>query len=126
MKIFIVFLALLIVNISVLTYKSDYDRYTYLQRTLDNIAFESAEIAIWGGVEEANRHAEEFLNYTVLSLKNIKIKNSACFVYYEDEVAIAIISIDVENLFRFPRLPVTTITAERSLLKFNLQKSKIL
>jgi len=115
MKIFIVFVALLIVNISISTYKADYGRYIYLQRALDNIAFESAQIAIYSGENEANKHAEELLNYTILSLKNIKVKNFASFVYFEDEVAIAIISVDIESLFRFPRLPLTTITAERRL-----------
>ena len=110
-------MALLIVNISILTYKADYDRYVYLQRALDNIAFESAEIAIFTGEEEANRYAEELLNYTILSLKNVKIKNSVCLVSYEPEekLTVAFISIEVENLFRFPRLPLTTISAERKL-----------
>ena len=110
-------MALLIVNISILTYKADYDRYVYLQRALNNIAFESAEIAIFTGVEEANRHAEELLNYTILSLKNVKVKNPVCLISYEHEekIAVAFVSIEVENLFRFPRLPLTTITAESRL-----------
>ena len=122
MKIFIVFMALLIVNISIFTYKADYSRYTYLQRALDNIAFETAEIAMFADEEEARRHAEELLNYTIRGLKNVKVKNPVCIVSYEDEeeIAIVVISINVENLFRFPRLPITTITAEQRI--FSNQK----
>jgi hypothetical protein len=117
MKIFIVFMGLLLVNISIFTYKADYGKYTYLHRALDNIAFESAELLMFTrDEEEAQIYAEELLNYTILGLKNVKIKNSICMVSYEhEEIAVAFISIDVENLFRFPRLATTTITAEQRL-----------
>jgi hypothetical protein len=118
MKIFIIFLGLLLVNISIFTYKADYSRYTSLCRALDNIAFESAELLTFtGDEEEAQRHADQLLNYTIKDLKNIKVKNSVCIVSYknEDEIATAFISIDVEKLFRFPHSQVTNIKAEARL-----------
>ena len=117
MKIFIVFLGLMLVNISIMSYKGDFEKYVYLHRALDNIAFECVEIVARGADgDEAKRYADELLEYTVKSLKNIKIRNYNCEVYYEDEFAVARVSIDVENLFRFPFSPTTSIVAERKIL----------
>jgi hypothetical protein len=116
MKIFIVFIGIMLINVSILSYKGDYAKYAYLHRALDNIAFECAEIVASGMDEnDAQSHAYELLEYTIKSFKNIKVKNYKCEVYYEDEFAVASIKMDVENLFRFPFSPVTSIVAERKL-----------
>ena len=116
MKIFIVFIGLLLVNISILSFNADYGKYTYLHRALENIAVESAEFAaISGSDTDARMYAEELLAHTLSSLKNTKLRNYRCEVYYDGEFAVARISMDVENLFRFPFSPVTNIVAEREL-----------
>ena len=113
MKIFIVFLGLLLVNVSIMTYKGDYGKYIYLHRALDNIVFECAEFAAHGADEnEARTYAEELLDYTIKNLKNVKASDYRCEVYYQDEYAVARVRLDVENLFRFPSVPVTSIIAE--------------
>jgi len=117
MKIFIVFLGLMLVNVSIISYKGDYWKYVYLHRALDNIAFESAEIAAQGADEsEAQRYAEELLKHTIKNLRNIEIKSYICGVDYEGGYVVALIKMDVENLFRFPFSPVTSIIAERKLI----------
>ena len=117
MKIFIVFLGLLFVNVSVLSFKADYGKYAYLHRALDNIAFECAELIAQGVHEaETQEYAEELLAYTIKNLSNIKIRNYRCEIFCEDEYAAALIRMDVEKLFRFPFSPVTSIVAERKLI----------
>ena len=114
MKIFIVFLGIMLVNVSIMSYKADYGKYMYLHRAIDNIALESAEIVAWGADEnEAQRYAEESLEYTIKNLRNIKIKSHRCEVYFEGDYAVVSIKMDAENLFRFPFSHVTSIIAER-------------
>ena len=115
MKIFIVFAGLLVLNTSMMCYKADYERYMYLYRALDNIAFESVESAVLEGAEEALVHAEQLLDYTLKSLKNIKIRDYVCEVHYREGYMTAFIRIDVENLFRFPFYPVTSIAVQRKM-----------
>jgi len=117
MKIFIVVLGFMLVNVSIMSYKSDYAKFEYIQRTLENIAFESAEIAALGGDEnEAQSYAEELLEYTTKNLRNVKVKSYRCEIFFEDEYSVAFIKLDVEKLFRFPFSPVTSIIAERKLV----------
>ena len=115
MKIFIVFAGLLVLNTSVMCYKADYERYKYLHRALDNIAFESVESAVLEGAEYARIYAGQLLDYTLKSLKNIKIRNYVCEVYYDEGYMTAFVRIDVENLFRFPFYPVTSIAVQRKM-----------
>ena len=116
MKIFIVFAGLLLVNISILSFKTDFGKYAYLHRALDNIAFECVGIAALGGDgDEAQRYANELLEYTVKNFGNINVRSYSCEVYFEDESVVALIRMDVENLFRFPFSPVIGIVAERKL-----------
>jgi len=114
MKIFIICLGLLLVNVSIMSYRADYGRYVSLHRALDHIAFESAEMVAWGtDVNEARQYAEALLRYTMNKLRNIEVINYSCEVYYDGEFVVALIRMDVENLFRFPFSPVTSIVAER-------------
>ena len=100
-----------------MSYKADYGKYVYLHRALDHIAYESAEMAADGADEsEAWQHAEELLRHTVKNLNNIKIRNYRCAIDHHGEFVIARIRMDVENLFRFPFLPVTSIVAERKMI----------
>jgi len=120
MKIFIIFLGLMLVNVNIMSYKADYGKYVYLHRALDHIAFESVETAVQSAdADEAQRYAEELLEYTIKNLRNIKIRNYRSEVYYQDDFAVALIRMDVENLFRFPFSPVTSIIAERKLIVFS-------
>jgi hypothetical protein len=114
MKIFIVVLGLMLVNVSIMSYKNDYAKFEYIQRVLENIAFESTEIAALSGDEnEAQRYAEELLEYTIKSLRNTKIKGYRCDVYFDGDNAVVWIRMDVEKLFGFPFSSVTSIVAER-------------
>jgi len=115
-KILIVFLGIMLVNISIMSYNSDYGKYTYLQNALDNIAFESAEVAVQtGDTVEAKLYAKGLLEYTIKNLRNIKIRDYKCEVYYQGEFATAYIKIDVEGLFRFPFSQIMSVTAERKI-----------
>jgi hypothetical protein len=118
MKVFIVFLGLMLVNTCLLSYKSDYGKYIYLHRALDNIAFECAEMAAYGADEnEARIFANGFLEYTVRNLKDIKVRDYTFDIYYEDGFAVAYIRMDVENLFRFPLPSETSIIAQRKIIE---------
>jgi len=117
MKIFIVFLGLMLINTSIISYKTDYGRYVYLLKALDNIALECAEIAAQDP-DEARVLANEMLEYTVNNLKNIKIRNYSYEVALNDSHAAVFVRIDVEKLFRFPYSPVTSIIAERKSLAY--------
>jgi len=117
MKILIVFMGLLLINVSIMSFKGDYGRYAYLARTLDNIAFECAEMAVQSEDEiEAKRYAEALLEYTRKNLENIEIRNCRCEVYFEGGFAVTRVRMDVKNLFRFPFSPVTSVIAERKLI----------
>ena len=117
MKILIVFAGLLLVNVSIISYQGDFGKYAYLLRTLDEIAIECAEIAARGADgDEAQRYADELLEYTVKNLGNINVRSYRCEVYFEGESVVALIRMDVENLFRFPFSPVTGIIAEHKLI----------
>jgi len=117
MKIFIVFLGLLLLNVSIMTYKADFGKYAYLCRVLDNVAFESAELISRGAdVYEAQMYAEDLLEYTVSNFQNVKISKYICEVYYEGNFAVAVIRVDAENLFRFPFSHKTSIISERKLI----------
>lgn len=111
MKIFIVFLGLLLVNMSVQSYSVDFGRYAYLHRALDNIASECAEIAAYD-VEEAWIFAEDMLAYTVKRFKNVNVKSYYCEINTEGGLVSSLVSMDVKNLFRFPFVPITSIVAE--------------
>jgi len=114
MKIFIVFLGLLLVNVSITSYKDDFGRYIYLNRALDNIALECVEIAEDDPIE-ARAFADEMLGHTIDHLNGVKIRGYSCTVTADvDDVAVVFIRMDVEKLFRFPFSAVTSITAERS------------
>ena len=117
MKIFIVFLGLMLINTSIISYKTDYGRYVYLLKVLDNIAVECAEIAVQDP-DEARMFADGMLEHTVNNLKNIKIRNYSCEVTLDDCQAVVFIRIDVEKLFRFPYSPVTSIKLERKSLAY--------
>ena len=112
MKIFIIFLGLLLVNVSIMCYKSDYGKYVYLHRLLDNIAYECAEIAI-NDVHEARASANEMLEYAINNLRGINVRDYKCDIYAENGRAVVRISMDVERLFRFPFLPDVSIILER-------------
>jgi hypothetical protein len=104
----------MLVNVSILSYKSDYGKYIYLYRVLDDIAFECAEILAYSADEnEARMYADERLVYTVKTLRNIKVREYTCDVYYKDGFAVVYIRMDVEKLFRFPFSQVTSIVVER-------------
>ena len=112
MKIFIVFLGILLLNVSIMSYKSDYGKYAYLHKSLDNIAFECAEIAVLNP-EEAQGFADGLLEYTAGNLRNVKVRNYTCEIYDRDGSTTVLIRMDVEKLFRFPYSAVTTIVAEK-------------
>jgi hypothetical protein len=91
----------------------DYGKYSYLHRLLDDIAFESAEIAAYGADEnEARLYAAGRMEHAVKKLRNVKVIDYRCEVYFADGFAVANIRLDVENLFRFPFSPVTSIVVE--------------
>jgi hypothetical protein len=116
MKIFIIFTGLLLINVCAISYQGDFARYISLERTLDDIAFECAETAAHSMDEtEAQMYAEERLAYAAKTLGDMKIRDSRCEIYFEDGFAVVYIRMDVEELFRFPNLPVTSVVAERKL-----------
>ena len=110
MKIFIVFLGLLLVNISIMSYRGDFGRYAYLHRALDNIAFECAEIAAHD-IDEARMFADDMWEYTLKSLNNINVKGYICEISVEDGLASVFIRMDVGGLFRFPLFSDASIIA---------------
>jgi len=116
MKIFIIFLGLLLVNASIMSYKGDLGRYIYLGRALDNIAYECAEIAAHDP-DEARAFADGLLAHTVGGLRDVKILNYACDISVDDEMAVASVRMDAERLFGFPFSAVTSVTSEKKCLR---------
>ena len=112
MKIFIVFLGLLLVNLSIISFKGDFESYVYLHRMIDNIAFECAEMAA-SGDEDACEYSDGLLEYSIRNLEGVKISGYSCDVYFEGDYAVAFISMDVDGLFRFPPVTAAKITAEK-------------
>ena len=114
MKIFIIFLGLLIVNMSIMSYRGDYGKYVYLHSVLDNIAFECAQIAVLD-TEEAQMLADGMLSYMINNLRGVNVRNYSCEITAEDGLARVLIRMNVEKLFSFPFSPVTGIVSEKSI-----------
>ena len=112
MKIFIVFAGLLLVNMSIISYQGDFAKLMYLKRTLDEIAFECAEIAV-ADAEEALGFAESLIAYTAGSLREIKINGYSCDIFSDGDYLYARIEMNVEGLFKFPFMTCVRIVAER-------------
>ena len=112
MKIFIVFLGLLLLNMSIISFKGDYENYVYLHRVLGNVAEECAEAAA-AGDESALELACDLLEYSIKKGRKIeRISGYICDVYFEDGYAVARIDMEVEGLFKFPLSHRENIVAE--------------
>ena len=112
MKIFMVFLGLLLVNVSIMSYKGDYGRYVYLNRALENIAYECMEIAA-SDPGEAQAFGDGLLEHTISKLKGVDIRDYNCEVVVLEDGAAVCVRMDVAKLFRFPFSPVTSVVAKK-------------
>ena len=126
MKVFIVFLALAIINISMLVYDSDAQRYTELQTNLKNAASEcSAGAALYYDQEEFAKgnmifNREEGILFVEHFLekekKYITCKKEYTIEYnisYEENIenpaVITSLTMITEDLFRLPALEIKKI-----------------
>lgn len=134
MKVFIVFISLLVINVSFLSYQGDMNKFVRQQATLKYIAEECAATAativsaeeyangrIVFDYESGNVYAENFAIYT---LENWGIKGSIkCTLEFEDEdmgyslenvnnkpAVTATVKLDTEDIFRLPILSLNSIT----------------
>ena len=112
MKIFIVFAGLLLVNMCIISYQGDFARFMHLQRSLDEIAFECAEIAA-ADAEDALAFAEGMLNHTAGLLRGVKVRGYTCDISEDGDYATVRVRLDVEGLFKFPFMTGIRIIAER-------------
>jgi len=113
MKIFIVFLGLLLVNVSVMGYKSDMGKFMYIQKALADIAFECVEAAADG--REAQPLADSMLEHMIKGLNGVKVRSYACEISFGSGTPVVCVSMEVERLFRFPFEAVTSVSARKSL-----------
>ena len=111
MKIFIVFMGLLLVNICATTYKSDFAKYEYLHRALENIANECAEYAAAGGAD-AEGFANGLLEYSAKKFNNVEVKGYECVISVDGGSVRVYIEMDAGGLFRFFPSSSTCIIAE--------------
>jgi len=127
MKIFIVFAALLLVNVWALSYQGDIGRYTHVQTLLKATAEECAagaalflneETYAEGRIEfdreAGQKYADAYLAYTVGKIKNIDVKSYNCSLSFDDDncSVTARITLTTGDVFRLPFLSVTRIQRE--------------
>ena len=112
MKIFIVFLGLLLINVSIISFKGDYESYIYLHRMLDSIAFEAAEAAA-AGTGDAEEFAGELMDYSIKNLVNVDVRDHSCEIFFDADFAVALARMEVEGLFGFPFSAGTSIISEK-------------
>ena len=86
-------------------------RYAGIDRSLREIARESAEIAA-DGDDGAREFAEGLLEYTKRNLSGVHVRSYECDISYDDGFAVARVAMDVGGLFRFPLLSEVRIEAE--------------
>jgi hypothetical protein len=111
MKIFIVFLGLLLINISAISYRGDFDKYSQLHRALSDVAWECAEFAA-EDPENAQNFAEGLLIYTAKNFNGVKVNDYSCDISYSDEFAEVRMQMNVKGLFKFLSLRGVDIFAK--------------
>jgi hypothetical protein len=98
MKILIVFIGICIININILIYQSDLNRYNNAQEDIKNLADEAAASAalyynevdysmgyLVSNKEEALKHIEFLINSYLNEKKNIKLLNIDYYIYFFDQ-----------------------------------------
>ena len=112
MKIFIVFIALFLVNMCIISYQSDLGKYTQLRVAVDNAAFECMEAAAAGN-EDAKEFADDLLRYTINNLNGVRVRDYRCDIFLEDDEAVVRVKVDVGGLFKVLSLSEVSVTSEK-------------
>ena len=105
MKIFMVFSALFILNMCIISYQGDMARYVQLRGLLEEAAHECAEYAALECVADDVSLAEDFADGLVRHImgrfSSVRTKGHSCEFALGDGFATALIRMDVEGLFSF-------------------------
>ncbi len=130
MKIFLVFLALLTINVTFVVYESDLGRYILMQRTLKAMAEEcAAGASLYYDVEEYStgryvfqyEESIEYVEYVLNQMQGdaILLKNLSYEIAFEDDLqgyerepipsVLVGLTLNTKDLFRLPFFTVTEI-----------------